>query len=152
MGLGLTLAIISGFVSIFSKMFNYKITEELGLLCGTIVNYITASLISVILIVFSGSTNLINMKLLSGVPKLYFIGGVFGVIALVITNIIIPKLPVAYSTIIILTGQLGAGMVIDSIMSGKFQISKALGIMFVIAGIAIDKAVVKREEDKSQIA
>jgi uncharacterized membrane protein YdcZ (DUF606 family) len=137
--IGITLAFISGCVSVISKMINFKLTEKIGLLNGTLVNYIVASFISIIVIFLIKSNNIFNFKVLSTVPYWIYLGGVLGLASLLLTIISLPKIPVTYSTILILIGQLTAGFIIDIWISGKFSYIKLLGVLLVTLGICLDK-------------
>lgn len=137
--IGLVLALISGFISVISKMINFKLSEKIGLLNGTLVNYVVGSVISILVVAVIKSNNLFNLKLLSLVPSWIYLGGIFGLAALVLTIISLPKIPVTYSTILILIGQLATGFVIDIIISGNFSYIKFLGVLLVTLGICIDK-------------
>ncbi len=137
--IGITLAFISGCVSVISKMINFKLTEKIGLLNGTLVNYIVASFISIMVIFLIKSNNIFNFKVLSIVPYWIYLGGVLGLASLLLTIISLPKIPVTYSTILILIGQLTAGFIIDICISGKFSYIKLLGVLLVTLGICLDK-------------
>lgn len=149
MTIGLILALISGGISIISKMINFKLTEKIGLLNGTLVNYVVASGISILAIFFIKSNNLFNLNLLSKVPWWIYLGGVFGLLALLLTIISLPKIPVTYSTILILIGQLATGFIVDTWISGRFSYIKFLGVILVAFGIWMDKVIVNYLEMKS---
>lgn len=137
--LGILLALISGIISVISKMLNYKTTEKIGLLNGTLVNYVVGSLFSLLAIIVLGKFNIINPTLISSIPFWLYLGGIFGLLSLVLTIFSLSKVSVVYSTVLILIGQLGTGLVIDGLNSGKFSFLKLLGVALIILGIALDK-------------
>lgn len=152
MSIGLLLAFTGGCIAVFSKMINLKLVERLGLLNGTLVNYIVATFVSILAIFLSKNYHLLNLNVLNGIPLWVYLGGVFGLMALLLNIITLPTLPVIYSTILILIGQLGAGLVIDILFKGKFSTLKLVGITLVILGIGIDKMITKHTEIKIPIS
>lgn len=139
MVVGLVLALISGFIAVISKMINFKLSEKIGLLNGTLVNYVVASVISILVILMMSSDNIFNLSTIKLVPAWIYLGGVFGLASLVLTIVSLPKIPVAYSTILILMGQLITGFAIDIIISGDFSYIKLFGVVLVALGICADK-------------
>lgn len=137
--LGILLALISGVISVVSKMLNFKTTEKLGLLNGTLVNYVVGALFSLVAILVLGKYNFINPKLISTIPFWLYCGGIFGLLSLILTIFSLSKVSVVYSTVLILIGQLGTGLLIDGLNSGKFSFLKLLGVALVIVGVAADK-------------
>lgn len=148
MVVGLVLALVSGFIAVISKMINFKLSERIGLLNGTLVNYVVASVISILVVLVIRSNNIFSLSIMKSVPTWVYLGGVFGLSALVLTIISLPKIPVTYSTILILIGQLVTGFVVDIIISGKFSCVKFLGVVLVTLGICIDKLFLNYLEKK----
>ncbi|MHC1683313.1 MAG: DMT family transporter [Clostridiaceae bacterium] len=139
MAFGLILSFVSGCIGVFSKMINFKLSEKLGFLNGSLVNFVVASIVSIIAIIISRSYNLISFETLNKIPFWIFWGGIFGLIAFLLTIYTLPTIPVVYSTIIILAAQLGSGFIIDVLIKGDFSVFKLLGLILVIIGIALDK-------------
>lgn len=148
MVVGLVLALVSGFIAVISKMINFKLSERIGLLNGTLVNYLVASVISILVVLVIRSNNIFSLSIIKSAPTWVYLGGVFGLAALVLTIISLPKIPVTYSTILILIGQLATGFVIDIIISGNFSCVKFFGVVLVTLGIYIDKIFLNYLEKK----
>ncbi|WML34978.1 DMT family transporter [Clostridium sp. OS1-26] len=148
MVVGLVLALVSGFIAVISKMINFKLSERIGLLNGTLVNYVVASVISILVVLVIRSNNIFSLSIIKSVPTWVYLGGVFGLAALVLTIISLPKIPVTYSTILILIGQLATGFIIDIIISGNFSYVKLFGVVLVTMGICIDKIFLNYLEKK----
>jgi len=51
---------------------------------------------------------------------------------------------ISYSTVVVLIGQLGTGLVLDAVLTGTLKPLKVVGILLVIAGVFWDKAVTER--------
>ena len=112
----LTLAFVNGCATVISKMINYRCTKYLGTNNGSLVNYIVASVWA-------------------------YLGGAFGIVAFIISMITLSHLKVMESTILLLVGQLTAGILFDALMFQNISLKKLLGIVLVAAGIIWDNRI-----------
>ena len=133
------IAFINGMVNIINKMVNLQAKLKLGTASGTLINYLEATILSILIVIIMGNSQLINFSYLKTIPPIYFFGGLFGLFSMVFILIGMEKSQISYSTIIVLIGQLGAGLFIDFVMTQKIVPAKIFGILLVIAGVAIDK-------------
>ena len=106
----LTLAFVNGCATVISKMINYRCTKILGTNNGSLVNYVVASVLSLILLFASSK---------SGVDLYAF----------------------TESTILLLVGQLTAGILFDAFVFQNISIGKILGIVLVAVGIIWDNKI-----------
>ncbi|MEG2338372.1 MAG: DMT family transporter [Clostridium sp.] len=141
MAIWIGIAVLSGMVNIMNRMINLEAKKRLGLCNGTMLNYVEATILSLIIaVVFYGAPGL-NTGHLSEIPPIYFIGGVLGLISMVLMMIGMSHVKVVYATVIALLGQLGAGVIVDSIVEGHFDIVKVLGVIFIVVGVLYDKKI-----------
>ena len=70
-----------------------------------------------------------------------YLGGAFGIVAFIISMITLSHLKVMESTILLLTGQLTAGILFDAFMFHNINLKKLLGILLVAAGIIWDNKI-----------
>ena len=129
----LTLAFVNGCATVISKMINYRCTKYLGTNNGSLVNYVVASVIS--------SKFSINLYSFSQAPWWAYLGGAFGIVAFIISMITLSHLKVMESTILLLTGQLTAGILFDAFMFHNINPKKLLGILLVATGIIWDNKI-----------
>ena len=141
----LTLAFINGCASVISKMINYRCTRVLGTNNGSLVNYVVASLLSLILLLVSTKFN-VNLYAFTEAPWWLYLGGAFGIIAFIISMITLSRLKVMESTILLLVGQLTAGILFDTFMFRNISIGKIAGILLVAAGIIWDNKILSDTE------
>ncbi|WP_283609783.1 DMT family transporter [Faecalispora anaeroviscerum] len=140
------LAAVNGFVTVINKMINLEAKKSLGTINGTLINYIEGTLISLVVVLFLGNSRLTDLSHWAAVPPINLLGGVFGLVAMVLTVIVMERVRVSYSTIILLAAQLGTGFVLDAIAAGNVVPLKLLGLIIVIAGIFIDQFANSKEE------
>lgn len=133
-------AFLYGCATVVSKMINYRAAQELGTWNGSLVNYVVASILALILLLFSPYAKA-DLQACTAVPVYLYAGGAFGVIAFVITIITLNRMKVFQSTILLLAGQLLAGILFDVAIFGNFTWVKFTGVVLVTTGILWDKKV-----------
>ena len=109
------IAFLYGCATVISKMINYRAAQELGTWNGSLVNYVVASILALILLIFSPYLRT-DLRAWTRVPVWLYAGGTFGVIAFVLSIITLRRMKVFQSTILLLAGQLLAGILFDEKM------------------------------------
>lgn len=136
----LTLAFVNGCATVISKMINYRCTKVLGTNNGSLVNYVVASALSFVLLLVSSRFH-IDFYAFTQAPWWMYLGGAFGIVAFLLSMITLSHLKVMESTILLLVGQLTAGILFDTFMFHNISLLKILGIFLVAAGIIWDNKV-----------
>lgn len=132
------LALLLGCVNVFSKTVNFQAAQHLGTANGTLINYVVASCLSVVLLLLLEPGRL-RPAGLQGMPAWLLLGGVFGVIALVINVYSLSKVNLFQSTVLVLMGQLAGSALLDAILFYNMSALKLLGVFLVAVGIVWDK-------------
>lgn len=136
----LFVAFLYGCATVISKMINYRASQELGTWNGSLVNYVVASMLSLVLLLFSPYLQT-DLQTCTQVPVWLYAGGTFGVIAFVLSIITLSRMKVFQSTTLLLTGQLLAGILFDVIVFRNFTLIKFAGVLLISVGIFWDKKV-----------
>ena len=136
----LTLAFVNGCATVISKMINYRCTKILGIYNGSLVNYVVATVLSFVLLLCSSRLN-IDFYAFSKAPWWMYLGGAFGIIAFLISMVTLSRLKVMESTILLLIGQLTAGILFDAFLFKNFNLPKLAGILLVAGGIIWDNKI-----------
>lgn len=134
------IAFLYGCATVISKMINYRAAQELGTWNGSLVNYVVASILALVILLFTTHFQ-IDLHSYIEAPFYLYAGGTFGVIAFVITIITLSKMEVFQSTIFLLAGQLLAGILFDLLVFGNLTWIKTAGIVLVTIGILWDKKI-----------
>lgn len=142
------IAFLYGCATVISKMINYRAAQELGTWNGSLVNYVVASILALILLLFSSHFHA-DLQVCMKVPVYLYAGGTFGVIAFVLSIITLSRMEVFQSTILLLAGQLLAGILFDVIIFRNFTLIKFAGVLLVSVGIFWDKKVTASSEHRS---
>lgn len=147
----LTLAFVNGCATVISKMINYRCTKYLGTNNGSLVNYVVASILSFLLLLVSSNFSL-DLYSFRQAPWWMYLGGTFGIVAFIVSMITLSRLKVMESTILLLVGQLTAGILFDIFMYQDFNLKKLLGIVLVAVGIILDNKISSKDKENLKTA
>ena len=129
------LAMLGGVLTTLSMIVSSALGKKIGLIQSTIIHYIGGLIGGVFILIGMGSASAPSIIDLSKMPLYIFLGGIMGVIVVYISNIVIPKIPVVYSTLLMFSGQMICAIIIDTIIIGEFSLKKLLGAIIVVLGI-----------------
>lgn len=144
------LALLSGCLVIMSMVINSQLAKRIGVFRGTLVNY-SVGLICTLSVL--GALNIpvkAHIQNIGKIPFWAFLGGLFGVAVVAASNIVIPKVPTVYVTLLTFTGQLLAGIVLDLVVNGSVSYGKVIGVLLIIAGMAYNSNI-DRIDNQSKV-
>jgi transporter family-2 protein len=130
------IALTPGITIIISRMMLARLSEKLGNHSSTLINYVFGILVLFILYPFIG--NGFDMKSMKDINTLHYLGGALGVLTIMISNFIAPKLSALKMTVMIFLGQIGMGLIIDSLMGENIGTLKLVGALFVFCGLLLN--------------
>ena len=138
---GIIFSIIAGMAMSIQGVMNTRLGEHIGLMESNAVVQCTAAALSLAALLFYRSG---SFGELGGTPKLYLLGGVFGLIITVTVMLGIRDLSPTVSISIILISQLLVAAVIDYFgLMGSEKVSfgwtKFLGLGLMIGGVVVFK-------------
>lgn len=145
--INILIAFIAGAMVILSMIINSTLSRKIGVFQGAFVNYAVGLFFAIIAFGATKSYNSIEASNFQGLPFWAYLGGALGVVVVGISNVIIPKIPTIYSTLLIFTGQLFAGMIIDFFRDGLISKGKVFGGILIIAGMMYNFYVDSKIED-----
>ena len=138
------IALMTGSLVIISMIMNSRVGDEIGLFQGVFINYVLGVLVSTIILLF----NLKTINIASNIPWWAYLGGIFGVVIVSISNIIIPNIPTIYTTLLIFVGQLFMGMIIDVLTKVDVSKGNIIGGLLICIGLFYNLIVDKRQLEK----
>ena len=139
------LAILGGVLTTLSMIVSSTLAKKIGLIQSTIIHYIGGLIGGVFILIGMGSSSAPSIIDMSKMPLYIFLGGVMGVMVVYASNVVIPKIPVVYSTLLMFSGQMLCAIIIDTIVMGDFSWQKLLGAVIVILGIFYNSKVDEKE-------
>lgn len=141
------LCFLTGVSIVINMMLNGKLAQREGMINGVIINYLMATLSSILLCVLM-INSLPSYSAIKSIPLPYVLGGFIGVLTTYLFNIIVPKIPAVYVVILRFIGQMLASALIDYIYLGVFSQGKVIGVMLFLIGLMINARIDYRFEKK----
>lgn len=129
-----TFAFIAGGLTLISMISNANLAKYTGTKKSTFINFLMGLVFSLLLLILFDTT---DFKLIS-VPIWAYFGGFMGILIVLMSNVIIPKIPTIYTTLLIFIGQLMTALAIDYFQQGSLPIKKITGMSFIIIGLIIN--------------
>jgi len=145
------LAFISGFLVIISMIINSHLAKKIGVFQGTFINYVMGVIFTAIILLLSGDLFDTTFASLTDIPFWALLGGVIGVAVVSISNVIVPKIPVIYTTLLIFAGQLIVGILLDYFYGSSISKGKLIGGAFIIAGLVYNFIIDKKHLAENQV-
>lgn len=142
------ISILAGVSVVVSRIINSNLAEKIGILQGTFFNFIVGLIFSYVFLFLSGSSITMPMSKMESVPLWVFSGGAAGVLTIVLSNYITPKISAFYLTLLVFIGQLFTGMAIDYFTLGEISAGKIIGGFLVLTGLGYNLLVDKNGDDE----
>ena len=107
------ISIASGAIVVISRILNTRLSEKVGLMESSFFNYFTGLLSALIL--FAIVKDKITLSEFYNIPFWAYLGGILGIVVVILSSVVTPKMSSFYITLIIFIGQLFTGIIIDCI-------------------------------------
>jgi uncharacterized membrane protein YdcZ (DUF606 family) len=142
------MAFSSGFIVVINLIFNSRLAKKTDVFLSTFSNYLIAVVVSVVLVFsFSETTKIGNLP---DISVIYYLGGLFGALVVIIFNMIVHKIPIIYSTILAFSGQLLMGIVLDLIIGNQLSKGKIAGLILITAGLIYNMNIDRKLEKSNK--
>lgn len=129
------LAFLAGVFVILSLIINSELGKFVGIKESAFINYFVGFIcILSFFILTNREFNLLQVN----TPTVAYFGGAIGVLVVIITNIIIPKISAVYTTILLFAGQIFGGIIIDFLINNIFSIGKIIGSIIIFIGVFLN--------------
>lgn len=139
------ISVLAGVTIVIGRTINSNLAERIGIFQGTFFNYVVGLLFSIIFLIFSKETFPSSFSNFQSIPFLAYLGGLLGVITIVISNYMTPRISSFYLTLFIFIGQLFTGIIIDYITIGTVPMGKIIGGILVLIGLTYNLIVDKND-------
>ncbi|HZK29560.1 MAG TPA: DMT family transporter [Clostridia bacterium] len=130
----------AGISVVVSRSINARLAERVGALRGSFINHLVGLPVTILLVLLvSGS--LAPPSTASGFRVWIYLGGVLGVAAVLIFNVIVPKVSQFHLTVLTFVGQVFTGVVLDLATKGIVVDASFIGGLVITGGIALNLAI-----------
>lgn len=142
--IAIVLALLSGLTRTVSRMVNAQLSERIGPFQSTFYNYVLGLICSGLALFLSRDP----WPVTGQIPAWAYGGGVVGVLFVVLSNLITPKISAFAMTLLIFVGQIATGLALDVFLHQQLSAGKIAGGVLVLVGLlgnlAIDRDVFSR--------
>jgi bacterial/archaeal transporter family-2 protein len=139
------LAGLCGCITIISMIINSHLAKRIGVFKGTLINYIVGLATTLVLMIIVNSKVNLAYSSFTKIPLWALLGGMIGVAVVASSNVILPKIPTIYTTLLIFIGQLFTGILIDYFREGFVSKGKIIGGLLILLGLLYNSNVEKKE-------
>lgn len=140
------ISILAGVSIVVARIINSNLAKIIGILQGTFINYIIGLLFSLIFLLLSSEFLRIPSIKFGSIPLWAYLGGLLGVLVVVLSSYITPKISAFYLTLLIFIGQLFSGIIIDYFTLNGLSIGKVIGGFLVLLGLTYNLIIDKKHE------
>jgi len=137
--------VLCGCITIVAMIINSHLSKIIGVFKGTLMNFVVGLMSTILLIILMRDSVNLSFDSYSNIPLWAFLGGLVGVIVVSGSNIVIPKIPTIYTTLLIFIGQLFTGILIDYFRVGFISKGKIIGGLLILLGMIYNSNVDKKE-------
>ena len=142
------IAIFIGFTIVTSMVQNARLANDISNVQTTVLNFMTGLMGISLMFILTG-TSITIYALANKVPLFGYLGGTLGVIVVFTSTIIIRKVSIIAASMLMYTGQMLTGFVIDYYRGILFSPYKLLGCALIISGIYFNAYVDSQSLNKS---
>ncbi len=131
------ISFLSGITIVLARTFNADLAKETSVLKSTLYNYLSGLLVSFAVMLL---LPLAPWPQLPGITEYFWIylGGVLGTVIVVFSNLTVTKIPSFYVTLLVFSGQIFSGLLIDFLLTGYFPMKIFIGGIFVALGMGVN--------------
>ena len=118
------ISIAAGAIVVISRILNTRLSEKVGLVQSSFFNYITGLVASILLFIIIKDKFLLEQ--FRTLPLYAYLGGLLGVIVVILSSVITPKMTSFYATLLIFIGQLFTGIILDCVIQNTITLAKII--------------------------
>lgn len=142
----LLISTLAGASIVVARNINSALANKIGLVQGTFYNYLTGLFTSFIFFIVTREFLSFSYNSFKAVPLWAYLGGLVGVVVVASSNIVTPKVPAFYLSLIMFIGQLFSGVLIDYFQFRDISSGKIIGGVLILLGLTYNLYIDKKTE------
>ena len=128
-------SLANGFFNSINRMTNVRAGKIFGTGNGALINYVQATVLSLLLIFVMRDGNELSWGHIVSVPWWVYLGSVCGLLAQLLQIIGTLRSNALISSVLMLVGNLGMSLTLDYVFYGTFSLLRAAGILLILLGM-----------------
>jgi transporter family-2 protein len=129
------LSLGAGITVVLSRTVNARLSERIGALQGSFINHVIGLPVAIAVLFIWGRTDQILVGFAFSSDVWIYWGGIMGVMVVMLSNIIVPKVPAFRLTLLSFIGQVSAGIALDLITKKGYSEADFIAGLLVSVGI-----------------
>ena len=129
-------ALITGFFNSVNRMTNVRAGKLFGTANGALINYVEATVLSLLLMLVLKNGNELSWGHIVSVPWWVYLGSICGLLAQLLQIVGTLHSNTLVSSVLMLAGNLGMSLALDYVFYGTFSLLRAVGIFLILCGMA----------------
>lgn len=143
-------ALINGFFNSINRMTNVRAGKLFGTANGALINYVEATVLSLLLMLVLKKGNELAWGHIVCVPWWVYLGSICGLLAQLLQIVGTLRSNTLVSSILMLAGNLGMSLTLDYVFYGTFSLLRAAGIFLLLVGMVwVEKEKKPEDQDSS---
>jgi transporter family-2 protein len=135
--------LIVGCAIVLAMVQNGRLADYIGLKNCTLINFISGVTGASILFIIT-KESLISFTQFGDMPVIGYLGGFFGIFVVTLSTIVVNRIPIITSTMLMYTGQLVMGILIDYYSATPLSLGKIVGCVLIIIGVYFNSYIDKK--------
>lgn len=132
------LSFSAGITIVLARTVNARLSDKIGALQGSFMNHIVGLPGTIAILLIIGKTQSFLSSFSLEYDFWIYFGGIFGVIVVLLFNIIVPKIPAFRLTLLSFIGQVFTGVILDLLTKNGYTKETFIGGLLVTAGIGMN--------------
>lgn len=129
------MAVLAGAMVTVSSALNAQVGRRHGIYTAALINNSLATVITGAILLFLYNGLGIQANVFLEIPTWALFGGVAAIIIVVGSNVIIPQMPIIYTSLLVFIGQFSMGLVMDILNGRSLSGGKLFGFLLVLGGL-----------------
>lgn len=129
---------------------NGRLAEHIGLKNCTLVNFLTGTTGAALLFIVT-KESLISFDHFKDMPLMGYLGGFFGLFVVTLSTIVVDKIPIITSAMLMYSGQLAMGILIDYYRGTPLSPAKIAGCILIVIGVYFNSYIDQKQAKKDLV-
>lgn len=131
-------SLITGLTVVLSRTISARLSDETSMSVSVFFNYASGLILSLIIVAILAVFK--KESFVFGLPSnnMIFLGSILSIIVIALSNLTVTKISSFYMTLLLFIGQIGAGIVLDIILTKTFFWGNLVGGIFVAIGLTVN--------------
>lgn len=127
---------LAGVGLVVSRMISAALASSTNAVGSSLINHVVGFPLAVLLLLVLGGSELAELPgSLSTAPAWAYLGGIAGMLIIVITNVVLPKVSAFQVSLLLFVGQVFSGAAVDLLMGEGFSARTFFGGVLIAAGV-----------------